>query len=204
MRPPETERAAHLTRPSPDVKASDVPVATWDDDSHATPRVAPCSLVWSAVRKRPCRRGSARGRSPLQWGDRGSTHSRSDAQGPAAHANHDATPVEPSGLGAVRALGLDRRSERRDPHAAPPGPRFACLAPPFLGGRPRVTWNNAGHFAALGSPTFASSPAPTIVLDRPRGSPTPVTLTLQGLIRDDGSLTSDHWSISNAIVLHVR
>ncbi|MBI3847878.1 MAG: PD40 domain-containing protein [Planctomycetes bacterium] len=86
----------------------------------------------------------------------------------------------------------------------PRGVGVLVMAPPFRGGQPRVTWNNAAHAGTLGSATLPSSPAPTIVLDDARGSNRRATVTLQGIIQDDGSIGSDHWSVTNAVVLRIR
>ncbi|MBI1850729.1 MAG: IPT/TIG domain-containing protein [Planctomycetes bacterium] len=80
------------------------------------------------------------------------------------------------------------------------------LPPPFMPGgpHPRVVFNNAGFNRTLGAPTFPSHPAPTQVLNRPRGLRNPATLTLQGLIQDNGSQIPEHWSITNAVILRVQ
>ncbi len=79
-----------------------------------------------------------------------------------------------------------------------------ALVPPFMGGQPRVTWNNAGFQAILGAPTFPSSPAPSVVFRRTSGASRPVTLTFQGLIEDDGSSIPERWSVTNAVILRVQ
>ncbi|MBI1852797.1 MAG: hypothetical protein HYR85_20850 [Planctomycetes bacterium] len=55
----------------------------------------------------------------------------------------------------------------------------------------------------LGAPTAPSRPAPSSVF-RIASAASPITLTLQGLIEDDASQSSSHWSVTNAIVLRVR
>jgi Tol biopolymer transport system component len=56
----------------------------------------------------------------------------------------------------------------------------------------------------LGAPTFATSPAPTIVGRSMRGLPRPQTVTLQGVIEDDGSVSPLRVSVTNAIVVRVE
>ncbi|MBI1854014.1 MAG: hypothetical protein HYR85_27060 [Planctomycetes bacterium] len=75
--------------------------------------------------------------------------------------------------------------------------------PPFAGGSPRVVWNNVGRVWALGVPTLPSTPAPSIVFRR-ASTPAPVTLTLQGIIEDDGSQSATGLSVTNAVILRVR
>jgi hypothetical protein len=70
--------------------------------------------------------------------------------------------------------------------------------------QPRKTWNNLGRYRKLGSPDFPSTPAPSNVLDAPRGVGFPVTATLQGILLDNGSVAEGPASITNAVVLRVE
>ncbi|MBI3844200.1 MAG: hypothetical protein HY292_06115 [Planctomycetes bacterium] len=76
---------------------------------------------------------------------------------------------------------------------------------PFAGTTPRpgAIWNNIGRFARIGVPTAPSSPAPSLLFRRPRGARAPAVVALQGLIQDSGSLSTDGFSITNAVVLHI-
>jgi Tol biopolymer transport system component len=67
--------------------------------------------------------------------------------------------------------------------------------------QPRLVVNNLD--ARLGAPNAPSSAAPTIVVRRTHGFPRPVDVSLQGFIRDDGSLIPRRISITNAVILHV-
>ncbi len=78
------------------------------------------------------------------------------------------------------------------------------IPPPFRRGQPAAIWNNLGYGAVLGRPTLPSSPAPSIVFRRASGAPHPVTVTMQGLIEDDGSAIPQGISITNAVILRVQ
>ncbi|MBI3846362.1 MAG: IPT/TIG domain-containing protein [Planctomycetes bacterium] len=80
------------------------------------------------------------------------------------------------------------------------------LPPPFMMALPHplAIFNNAGFNQTLGVPTLPSHPAPTQVFSRMRGAPRPATITLQGLIQDNGSQIPEHWSITNAIVVRFQ
>jgi Tol biopolymer transport system component len=80
-----------------------------------------------------------------------------------------------------------------------------ALPIPATGGTPQpaVIFDNAGHRRSLGAPTLPSRPAPTVLLRRPAGAARPGTLTLQGLIEDDGAANPFGWSVTNAIVIVV-
>ncbi len=86
----------------------------------------------------------------------------------------------------------------------PRGLGYMIFPPPFRGGHPAAIWNNAGFQPILGTPTLPSSPAPSVVLNRPGGAPNPITVALQGLIEDDGSQIPERWSVTNAVIVHVR
>ncbi len=83
-----------------------------------------------------------------------------------------------------------------------------CLVLPIpVTGRspqPRRTWNNIGFGAYLGAPDEPSSPAPSTVVSLPSGLARPVTFTLQGLIRDDGSAGRRRVSPTNGIVVRIE
>jgi IPT/TIG domain-containing protein/galactose oxidase-like protein len=82
---------------------------------------------------------------------------------------------------------------------------YMVFPTPFAGTtpQPRAIWNNLGHTALLGSPTFPSTPAPSVVMSRPGGLHAPIDVTLQGIIEDDASIVPEHVSITNAVLLHV-
>jgi IPT/TIG domain-containing protein len=84
----------------------------------------------------------------------------------------------------------------------PRGLGAMCLPPPFVGGAPRVVWNNAGHRATLGAPTLPSTPAPSILVSR-NAVPAPIVFTIQGVIQDDASAHPSGWSVTNAVVTRV-
>ncbi len=86
----------------------------------------------------------------------------------------------------------------------PRGLGSMIFPPPFRGGHPAAIWNNAGFQPILGTPTLPSSPAPSLVFSRPGGAPNPIIVTLQGLIEDDGSQIPERWSVTNALIVHVR
>lgn len=78
---------------------------------------------------------------------------------------------------------------------------------PLSGGRPapRVVWNNlVAPRAAMGVPTFESSPAPSTVFGSERGAAREMTITLQGFIRDDGAERGVGLSVTNAVIVHFR
>ena len=85
----------------------------------------------------------------------------------------------------------------------PGGVGSMVLAPRFLGGLSPIVWNTLGHRAVLGAPTYPSRVAPTVVF-RSAAPATPVTLTLQGIIEDDGSQSAVGLSVTNAVILRVR
>lgn len=79
-------------------------------------------------------------------------------------------------------------------------PTFLSIGIP----KPDKLWNNAGHEPLLGKPDYPSSPAPTAVFARTRGVNAPVTLTLQGIIADNGSAGKVPASVTNAIILRIE
>jgi len=78
-----------------------------------------------------------------------------------------------------------------------------ALLHPGEGPRPVAVWNNLGKPGLLGEATKSSMPAPSIVLDLPRGARTEGTFTVQGILRDLGSAGEVAASATNAIVVHV-
>lgn len=86
----------------------------------------------------------------------------------------------------------------------PSGVGVLAFAPPFAGGNPRVVWNNIGSEPKLGAPDYPSLPAPTRLVDAPRGVGFSVTVTLQGIVFDDGSMAEVPVSVTNAVVLEVH
>ncbi|MBI1854012.1 MAG: IPT/TIG domain-containing protein [Planctomycetes bacterium] len=85
----------------------------------------------------------------------------------------------------------------------PGGVGSMVLAPRFLGGLSPIVWNTLGHRAVLGAPTYASRVAPTVVFRSPAPA-TLITLTLQGIIEDDGSQSATGLSVTNAVILRVH
>jgi IPT/TIG domain-containing protein/galactose oxidase-like protein len=77
---------------------------------------------------------------------------------------------------------------------------------PLVGGAPQPStiWNTIGRFGRLGSPTAPAMPAPTLLARVRHGSPSPVVFSMQGLIEDDGSLSPDGFSVTNAVVVIVQ
>jgi Tol biopolymer transport system component len=115
-----------------------------------------------------------------------------------------AVMVQPSSRASARfAMYAWGRAPRASTLAAlPRGVGSLVFPPPFLGGAPAVVWNNVGRSATLGAPTMSSQPAPS-VLFQTSGSPTAVTVTLQGLIEDAASPSGTGFSVTNAIVLRI-
>ncbi|MBI3848065.1 MAG: PD40 domain-containing protein [Planctomycetes bacterium] len=80
----------------------------------------------------------------------------------------------------------------------------AAMPTPLSGGSPQpfMILNNLGHPGQLGVPNAPSSRAPSVL-----GSRTITrrfTLTLQGLIQDDGSASPQRVSVTNAVVTHIQ
>ncbi len=69
------------------------------------------------------------------------------------------------------------------------------------GGNTFVLANNFG-IPQLGTPLLPAGPAPVTILNRPLGSPRPVTLTLQGIMRDFGA-PNGRAGVTNAIILKI-
>jgi IPT/TIG domain-containing protein/pre-peptidase len=85
----------------------------------------------------------------------------------------------------------------------PRGLGVMSLPPPFVPASPQpvAIFNNVGSTRILGVPTLPSHPAPSLVLNSPGGARRPATITLQGVIQDDGSQIPERWSVTNAIVV---
>lgn len=73
---------------------------------------------------------------------------------------------------------------------------------PESSGDPIAVWNTLGHFPILGHPTETAAPAPTTLVERPRGIGLATTITLQGLIESDRA--PNGIAVTNAIILHIR
>src|SRR5262249_24462098 len=69
--------------------------------------------------------------------------------------------------------------------------------------QPLKKWNNT-RFHRLGTPDFPSTPAPSRVVSLHAGVSHALTVTFQGIIRDDGSRIPQGLSVTNAIALRVR
>jgi len=87
----------------------------------------------------------------------------------------------------------------------PGGAGWTCLPMPITGGSPApaVIWNTWGFRRALGAPTRAAAPAPSIVLSIPNGPGRPARFFLQGLIRDARS-PSGRAAVTNGITVDIR
>ncbi|MBI1852675.1 MAG: IPT/TIG domain-containing protein [Planctomycetes bacterium] len=68
--------------------------------------------------------------------------------------------------------------------------------------QPRKIFNNFD--SRLGSANLPSSPAPSTLLNRPGGLSTPITITLQGFIRDGAAQIPQGVSITNGVVLRIQ
>ncbi len=96
-----------------------------------------------------------------------------------------------------------------DPNTLTEGPSdlgMFCMEPPFVVSPinpPRKIWNLLFHTSQLGVPDFPSDPAPYTFFSRP-GRAMPITVTFQGLIRDDGARVPEGFSITNAVVLQIE
>jgi len=90
-------------------------------------------------------------------------------------------------------------------HPQPFGIGATCFPTPLDGGAPLPlgVWNNTGR-AALGEPTRPSSPAPSVVLNRPSGLGRTARFFLQGIIVDPGSAGSVRASVTNGVSVVVR
>ncbi|MBI1852135.1 MAG: PD40 domain-containing protein [Planctomycetes bacterium] len=77
------------------------------------------------------------------------------------------------------------------------------FAPPFVvgGPAPLAIWNNLGRPGVLGRASAPSSPAPSLVFDRPSGVPRAGRITFQGIIADDASAIPDRVSLTNAVIV---
>lgn len=71
-------------------------------------------------------------------------------------------------------------------------------------GDPIRIWNNVGHPSRLGIPTHRSTPAPSRVLDRPRGLSYRTKVTFQGILLDRASTAEVPASVTNAVVLRIE
>lgn len=80
-----------------------------------------------------------------------------------------------------------------------------CFPTPITGGapQPKRIWNNLGREEIVGAPHYPSEPAPSTPLGLPGGIDFGVTVTFQGLIRDDGSAAQKPGSVTNAVILVV-
>ncbi|MBI1853450.1 MAG: IPT/TIG domain-containing protein [Planctomycetes bacterium] len=70
--------------------------------------------------------------------------------------------------------------------------------------QPRAILNNIGFGRTLGPPTIPSSPAPSQAFVVRRGIPRAINLAFQGIIQDDASTIPEGYSVTNAVILHVR
>jgi len=78
-----------------------------------------------------------------------------------------------------------------------------AFPPPFAGGAPIALVNSIGNEALLGRGRLPAVEAPAILLDLPRGLRHPMTLTLQGILADDGS-AGGRYSATNALVVELQ
>ncbi|MBI1849434.1 MAG: S8 family serine peptidase [Planctomycetes bacterium] len=70
--------------------------------------------------------------------------------------------------------------------------------------QPAIVFNNIGHTAQLGSPTYPSHAAPTTVVNRPGGLTHAIRFTLQGILLDNASAGSRPASVTNGIDVDVH
>jgi hypothetical protein len=88
----------------------------------------------------------------------------------------------------------------------PHGLGVTGLPTPFAGppiNQPDVIWNNLGHRTRFGAPDRESSPAPSTLVELPRGLSMRMTVTIQGFIEDLASEADGPLSVTNAVVLEV-
>jgi hypothetical protein len=80
-----------------------------------------------------------------------------------------------------------------------------CLPGPIDGDwpAPYKIWNNIGYRETLGHPDFPSTPAPSVVANRPFGMTHIVTVTLQGFIFDNGSAADGPASVTNSVSVRI-
>jgi len=69
--------------------------------------------------------------------------------------------------------------------------------------QPARIWNNFGYRRRLGSPDFASHPAPSTPLEMAAGARFPVLVTFQAFIEDAASGAEGPLSITNAVVVEI-
>jgi hypothetical protein len=129
---------------------------------------------------------------------------RSIPIGEAIHICMEVPPAgpEPAPFALYAWIGANEAS---DLAPQPFGLGTMCLPTILSGGDPQPyrIWNNIGKEPWLGTPHFASEPAPSVVASAPAGWPREITLTLQGFILDDGSAANRPASITNAVVVKV-
>jgi hypothetical protein len=115
-----------------------------------------------------------------------------------------ATP--PAGPVPARyALYVFRKLTPEYPTVAPQPYRLGSLCVPGLfnnGVEVIVLANNIGKVPYLGDPREASTPAPSNI-EFPDGYHHPITVTIQGFIEDNGSVSPKGFSTTNAIVFQV-
>ncbi len=116
-----------------------------------------------------------------------------------------APPAGPDPAGF--ALYAWRREPRPDADVAHPFRLGTVCLPTFMTEglpKPHIVWNNVGRQRWLGVPNQPSTPAPSVVLNRPGGVGRALTATLQGFIQDNGSDADVPGSVTNLIVLRIE
>lgn len=118
----------------------------------------------------------------------------------------EALPSRPAGPSKYALYGwLGEEPSAATVRRLPDGIGFSTLPMPLSGASvpaPVVIWNNIGRRSRLGDPTLPSSPAPSVVLDRPRGLRRPAVLFLQGLVLDAGA-PGGRAAVTNGIEVRV-
>jgi len=81
-----------------------------------------------------------------------------------------------------------------------------CFATPWTGGTPALkrVWNNIGHEGKLGTPSYPSTPAPSMVFEKASGTTNPMSVTFQGFLMDNASASSQLASVTNAVILRIQ
>jgi hypothetical protein len=117
-----------------------------------------------------------------------------------------ASPPAAAGSAPFALYAWVAEPRRADARHLPYGIGVSCLPAPLTGGepRPKAIWNNVPRSEArLGAPRFPSSPAPSLVLARPRGPKRPVSFFLQGIIADPGA-PNGNAAVTNGVLVRAR
>ena len=91
-----------------------------------------------------------------------------------------------------------------DVHELPFGDGLLAFHPSHAGGSGQTVLNSLGRLDAFGAGRFMPGTGPGTLLAMPGGIGRTLTITLQGIVRDDGSAGSSPYSATNCLVLDVR